>query len=214
MPRLKENKPMRYPMPAATIDAPHIASVEIQKSRFIGWCASIKCAADAEQLIAQARARYPDASHYCSAYIAGPPGEDQAIGFSDDGEPGGTAGRPMYQVLEGSGLGRIACVVTRYFGGTKLGTGGLARAYSQTVSELLDQLLTQQHVPRRHLSLSLTFADEQPARAWLAQHEGTIVAADYHAEGVTLAVDWPLDADTDLAVLDARLSGRLAVDAD
>lgn len=205
---------MRYTMPAARVDAPHTATVEVHKSRFIGWCAAVDVVDDAERLLALARGYYADASHHCSAYIAGPPGEDQAIGFSDDGEPGGTAGRPMYQVLEGSGLGRIACVVTRYFGGTKLGTGGLARAYAQTIRELLTELPTREYVPRRRLALELTFADEQPTRAWLTEHDGEIVAADYHADGVTLRVDWPLDAAVDLAVLDARLSGRLAVHDD
>lgn len=200
---------MRFRMPYATIDSPYEVTLEVKKSQFIGWCAAIDSVDDAQQLIALARERYPDASHHCSAYIAGPPGEDQAIGFADDGEPGGTAGRPMYQVLEGSGLGRIACVVTRYFGGTKLGTGGLARAYSQTVSALLADLPTREYVPRQRLALQLAFADEQPARAWLEEHEGDIVDAEYHAEGVTLAVDWPLDANTTLAELDARLNGRL-----
>lgn len=205
---------MRFAMPAAPVDAPHTATLEIQKSRFIGWCAGIDHVEDAQRLIVRARTHYPDASHHCSAYIAGPPGEDQAIGFSDDGEPGGTAGRPMYQVLESSGLGLIACVVIRYFGGTKLGTGGLARAYGQTASALLAELPTRECVPRRRLSLELTFADEQPARAWLAEHGGEIAAADYHAQGVTLGVDWPLDAEGELGELDARLQGRLVVRGD
>ena len=204
---------MRYPIPAASVDAPHTATIEIQKSRLIGWCSGIDGIDDAQRLIARARERYPDASHHCSAFIAGPPGEDQAIGFSDDGEPGGTAGRPMYQVLDGSGLGRIACVVIRYFGGIKLGTGGLARAYGQTVNELLVDLPTTEYIPRRRIALGLAFADEQPSRDWLARHEGTIAEAAYHAEGVTLAVDWPLDAAADLAELDARLNGRLTVDS-
>ena len=205
---------MRFRMPYATIDSPYEVTLEVKKSQFIGWCAAIDSVDDAQQLIALARERYPDASHHCSAYIAGPPGEDRAIGFSDDGEPGGTAGQPMYRVLEGSGLGRIACVVIRYFGGTKLGTGGLARAYAQTVSALLAELHTREHVPRKRLSLDLTFADEQPARAWLAEHDGEIVAADYHGQGVTLAVGWPLDAGVALDALDARLNGRLVVAGD
>lgn len=205
---------MRYAMPAARVGAPHTATLEIQKSRFIGWCAGIDDVADAERLIALACAHYPDATHHCSAYIAGAPGEDRAIGFSDDGEPGGTAGRPMYQVLEGSGLGRIACVVSRYFGGTKLGTGGLARAYSQTVSALIADLPTREYVPCRRLALGLTFADEQPARSWLAEHDGELLDASYHANGVTLEVNWPLDAGTDLAELDARLNGRLVLPGD
>lgn len=205
---------MRYAIPAARVDAPHTATLEVQKSRFIGWCAAVDDAEDAQRLVARARRHHPEASHHCSAYIAGAPDDDQAIGFADDGEPGGTAGRPMYQVLAGSGLGRIACVVIRYFGGTKLGTGGLARAYAQTVSALIADLPTREYVPRRRLSLRLRFADEQPARAWLAQHEGQIVDAEYHAEGVTLAVDWPRDAAVELGELDARLDGRLTLDAD
>lgn len=203
---------MRYSMPAARVDEPYTKTLEIKKSRFIGWCAGIDGIDDANRLIALARQRHPDASHHCSAWIAGPPGDDQSIGFADDGEPGGTAGRPMYHVLEGSSLGRIACVVIRYFGGIKLGTGGLARAYAQTVSELIAALPTRTYVPRYRLSLGLTFADEQPARAWLTEHEGQIVDSAYHAEGVTLDVDWPLDAQAELAELDARLNGRLSLD--
>ncbi|MES1924185.1 YigZ family protein [Salinisphaera sp. T31B1] len=205
---------MRYPVPAASIDHPHVATLEVQKSRFIGWCASVDDAEQAQQLLTRARRRYPDASHHCSAFIAGAPGEDQAIGFADDGEPGGTAGRPMYQVLHGSGIGRIACVVIRYFGGIKLGTGGLARAYGQTVSEMLATLPRRQYIPRARRSLALTFADEQPARAWLAAHDGTIVDAAYHARGVTLAVDWPLDAGVELAELNTRLEGRIRIVGD
>ncbi|MES1941087.1 hypothetical protein T5B8_12638 [Salinisphaera sp. T5B8] len=200
---------MRFRMPRASLDAPYSVSLEIKKSQFIGWCAAIDRAEEAQRLVALARERYPDATHHCSAFIAGAPGEYQAIGFADDGEPGGTAGRPMYQVLEGSGLGRIACVVIRYFGGIKLGTGGLARAYAQTVSALLADLPTCEYIPRRPLVLELGFADEQPARAWLAEHEGDIVDAAYHAAGVRLTVAWPLDAGVTLAELDARLGGRL-----
>ncbi len=120
----------------------------------------------------------------------------------------------MYHVLEGSGLGRIACVVIRYFGGIKLGTGGLARAYAQTVGTMIAELPTRQVIPRRRVSLDLTFADEHPARAWLTTHEGEIVQATYHAEGVTLDVDWPRDADADFTTLDARLNGRLTLSTD
>ncbi|WP_353221763.1 YigZ family protein [Salinisphaera sp. C84B14] len=201
---------MRFRMPSAPLDDPYSVTLEIRKSQFIGWCAAVAEPDDVPRLISRAREHYPDASHHCSAYIAGPPGEDHAIGFADDGEPGGTAGRPMYQVLEGSGLGRIACVVIRYFGGIKLGTGGLARAYSQTVSALLADLPTREYVPRCRLALELAFADEQPVRAWLAEHEGDVVDAAYHAEGVRLAVAWPLDARSPLTELDARLNGRLS----
>lgn len=203
---------MRYSIPAAGVASPHTASLEIQKSRFIGWCARAPDTATAEALVAAARAQYPDASHHCSAYIAGAPNELQAIGLSDDGEPGGTAGRPMFQAMAGSGIGQIACVVIRYFGGTKLGTGGLARAYAQCVSALLADLPVKTYVPRRQLVLGVGFADEQPARAWLETHEARIVAADYHSAGAALTVAWPYDAAVVLAELDARLGGRLDYD--
>ncbi|ROO30974.1 IMPACT family protein [Salinisphaera japonica] len=203
---------MRYAIPAARVAAPHTATVEVHKSRFIGWCAHAPDIDTARALVAAARAQYPDASHHCSAYIAGAPDEQQAIGFADDGEPGGTAGRPMFQALAGSGLGQIACVVTRYFGGTKLGTGGLARAYAQCVSALLTDLPVAAYVPRQPMVLEMGFADEQAARAWLGAHDGQVVAADYHAAGARLTIAWPCDASVRLAELDARLDGRLSYD--
>ena len=203
---------MRFRMPYATIDSPYEVTLEVKKSQFIGWCAAIDSVDDAQQLIALARERYPDASHHCSAYIAGAPDEQQAIGFADDGEPGGTAGRPMFQALAGSGLGQIACVVIRYFGGTKLGTGGLARAYAQCVSALLADLPVAAYVPRQPMVLEMGFADEQAARAWLGAHDGQVVAADYHAAGARLTIAWPCDASVQLDELDARLDGRLSYD--
>ncbi|QEL12720.1 DUF1949 domain-containing protein [Kushneria phosphatilytica] len=198
-------------MPAVGVDNCHVADIEVNKSRFIGWCAAAKTPEVAQQLVTRARQYYPDASHHCLAFIAGPPGEQQAIGFADDGEPGGTAGRPMYQVLEGSGLGRIACVVTRYFGGTKLGTGGLARAYAQTVSRTLDALPTRLEVPRRKLTLGVDFAAEHLARSWLDEHEGEVLSADYGAEGVLLTIAWPEDGGNDFSELTSRVGGRLSL---
>jgi uncharacterized YigZ family protein len=162
-------------------------------------------------LLSEARRAHPNASHHCSAFIAGPPGEQNAIGFSDDGEPGGTAGRPMFQVLEGAGLGQTGCVVTRYFGGTKLGTGGLARAYAQAVSQALVDLPRREVIERTVLKLKVDFAGEAEARAWLDSQALPVEAVDYRADGVVLTVGWPRDAKVDLAPLQARLRGRLAL---
>lgn len=82
-------------------------------------------------------AEFPDATHHCWAYVIGAPGSTDRVGMSDDGEPHGTAGRPMLTVLLHSGIGEIAAVVTRYYGGTKLGTGGLVKAYGGAVQEAL-----------------------------------------------------------------------------
>ncbi|SDL39130.1 uncharacterized protein, YigZ family [Modicisalibacter muralis] len=202
---------MHYPIPALDAADIHVAEIEIERSRFIAWVCHAPRVAAFEALLARARKTYPDASHHCSAFIAGPPGEQNAIGFSDDGEPGGTAGRPMYQVLDGAGIGQIGCVVTRYFGGTKLGTGGLARAYAQVVHKALESLRLDDFTERTARRLKIDFAGEAEARAWLGERDIPVDAADYDAEGVTLTVGWPLADTHDLAALESRLKGQLSV---
>lgn len=200
---------MRYPVPDLPPGEWTRSELEVERSRFLTWVCRAPDVAAFETLLAEARRRHPDASHHCSAFIAGPPGEQAAIGFSDDGEPGGTAGRPMFQVLEGSGLGQVGCVVTRYFGGTKLGTGGLARAYAQAVAQALEALPRREVVERDPLRLRLDFAGEAEARAWLAEREIPVEAADYDARGVRLTVGWPRDLAVDLSPLASRLRGHL-----
>lgn len=203
---------MGYPIPDLEEGHWHESELEVEKSRFITWLCHAPSVQAFESLLAAARSAYPGASHHCSAFIAGPPGEQQAIGFSDDGEPGGTAGRPMYQVLDGAGIGQVGCVVTRYFGGTKLGTGGLARAYAQAVAEGLEQLPQRDFTPRRSLELRLDFAGEAEARSWLSEQQIPVQDAHYHASGVSLLVGWPTDQDpTCLNGLTSRLKGRLSI---
>ncbi|APE31305.1 IMPACT family protein [Halomonas aestuarii] len=205
---------MRYAVPDLPPGRWHESELEVEKSRFITWVCHAPDTAAFEALLAEARRTHPNASHHCSAFIAGPPGEQNAIGFSDDGEPGGTAGRPMFQVLEGSALGQVGCVVTRYFGGTKLGTGGLARAYSRAVAQALEAVPRREVVERESLRLRVDFAGEAEARAWLADRDVPVEQADYGAEGVLLTVGWPSDAPADLSALESRLRGRLALPDD
>ncbi len=106
-----------------------------KKSRFIGIVRKCETEEEAMDFIEEVRKKYWDARHHCSAFIIGSKGE--LTRCSDDGEPSGTAGRPMLEVLSGSGIKNIAVVVTRYFGGVLLGTGGLVRAYTQAVKEAL-----------------------------------------------------------------------------
>ncbi|KFF49462.1 hypothetical protein GY26_08065 [Gammaproteobacteria bacterium MFB021] len=200
---------MRYAIPALAPGAIHSHNLEIDKSRFITWVAHAPDAAAFDRLLNEARATYPDASHHCSAFIAGAPGEQVAIGFSDDGEPGGTAGRPMFQALEGSGLGQIAVVVTRYFGGIKLGTGGLVRAYTQAVTQALESLPRREFTERHARRVRVGFALEAQARHWLQAHEVPVEAADYDGQGVTLTLAWPADDSLDLGLLAQRLRGEL-----
>ncbi|EPC02818.1 hypothetical protein L861_23680 [Litchfieldella anticariensis FP35 = DSM 16096] len=200
---------MSYPIPDLPAGEWQESELEVERSRFITWVCHAPETSAFERLLAAARQAHPSASHHCSAFIAGPPGEQQAIGFSDDGEPGGTAGRPMYQVLEGSGMGQIGCVVIRYFGGTKLGTGGLARAYSQAVAQALERLATLDFTPRAPLRLKLDFSGEAEARAWLESQDVPIEHVDYGADGVILTVGWPQNTPKNLEPLEARLKGRL-----
>lgn len=202
---------MHYPIPDLACGEWRIAELEVDRSRFIAWLCHAPRVSSFEALLADARNRYPNASHHCSAFIAGPPGEQTAIGFSDDGEPGGTAGRPMFQVLDGAGIGQVGCVVIRYFGGIKLGTGGLARAYSQAVQSALEGLPLRNYTERRPVSLRVDFAGEAEARAWLADMDIPIDTGDYDAQGVILNVAWPRDTAVDLTPLEARLKGRVSL---
>jgi len=118
-----------------TVKAPSSVELVIQKSRFIGQCFPIASEEEALELLTSLRKKYWDATHNCYAYSVGQKGE--IARFSDDGEPGGTAGMPMMDALRGAGVTNVLCVVTRYFGGILLGTGGLVRAYSRSCSEAI-----------------------------------------------------------------------------
>src|SRR5690349_3350547 len=134
----------RYLVPARV----HRVEQEVQKSRFVTTAAPAPTVEEARAFIARVREEFPDATHNCWAYVAGPPGSTAQVGMSDDGEPHGTAGRPMLTVLLHSGVGDICAVVTRYFGGTLLGTGGLVKAYSGGVQLALVDLPTIERVPK------------------------------------------------------------------
>ncbi|GAK29250.1 YigZ family protein, partial [Serratia liquefaciens] len=122
-----------YPIPAGPISV----SEEIKKSRFITLLAPTSGVDAAKAFIQQVRDEHPAARHHCWAFVAGPPTDSQQLGFSDDGEPSGTAGKPILAQLMGSGIGEITAVVVRYYGGIKLGTGGLVRAYGSGVQQAL-----------------------------------------------------------------------------
>ena len=131
---------VRHQIPDLAPGQAHIAQLLVRRSRFlaaIAHCASIE---EARSFIQTQRQHYADAAHNCWAFCAGPPGDTARIACSDDGEPHGTAGRPMLTVLLHSGVGELACVVTRYFGGVKLGTAGLMRAYQDSVRAALAEL--------------------------------------------------------------------------
>lgn len=118
-----------------TIAGPASGEVEIKRSRFLGELTRVESEEHAREIIATARSTYWDARHHCSAFLLGPAQEIQRS--SDDGEPAGTAGAPMLEVLRGAEVSDVVAVVIRWFGGTLLGAGGLVRAYSDAVREAL-----------------------------------------------------------------------------
>lgn len=113
---------------------------EVKRSRFIGWIARATTEEEAREVINAAREEYPDARHHCSAFIVHQDAAQPIERSSDDGEPSGTAGKPMLEVLKGSGMRDVVAVAIRYFGGIKLGTGGLVSAYTESVADTLEHV--------------------------------------------------------------------------
>ncbi|HHY56090.1 MAG TPA: YigZ family protein [Chloroflexi bacterium] len=165
----------RYLVPAAV----HRVEEEIKRSRFITTLAPAPTPDAARAFIADMRAEFPDATHNCWAYVVGPPGSTSQIGLSDDGEPHGSAGRPMLTVLLHAGVGDIVAVVTRYFGGTLLGVGGLVRAYSGGVQLALATLPTVERVPTVMLDVVVDYAAVTPLLRLAPNYEAIIIAQDF-----------------------------------
>ena len=180
--------PLRYPIPAAR----HRVEEVILRSRFITTVAYTPTVKVARAFIDSIRVEYSDATHNCWASLVGPPGSTAQIGFSDDGEPHGTAGRPMLAVLEHSGLGDITAVVTRYFGGALLGKGGLVRAYSGGMKLVLASLPRAEHVPTTDLLVVITYPSVTPLQRLLLSYEAEVVHESY-AANVTYRLRLPVE---------------------
>ena len=178
----------RYPVP---VDR-HLFEEAIQRSRFLTTLAPAGTVAEAVAFIDEMRGRYPDATHHCWAYLVGPPGSSVHVGMSDDGEPHGTAGRPMLHVLHHGGVGDIAAVVTRWYGGTKLGKGGLVRAYSGGVQQALATLPTREKVCFLERFARLPYAHVRTLRRLAGAHEVEITDETYAAD-VTMTLRVPED---------------------
>lgn len=149
-----------------TLAAPAQAELVEKKSRFIGYAAPVESEEAAQTFLQEIRTRHRDATHNCYAYQVGEHNEFQRS--SDDGEPSGTAGRPILEVVKGSGLTNVIVVVTRYFGGTLLGTGGLVRAYSASAAAALAAGEQVRLIPAAELSLTVEYQSWQRLESWLA----------------------------------------------
>ncbi|MEO8881427.1 MAG: YigZ family protein [Gemmatimonadaceae bacterium] len=197
----------RYPVPAAR----HRAEQTIDRSRFICTVQRVRSAADAQEFLREMNDEFADATHNCWAYLVGAPGSTDRIGMSDAGEPHGTAGRPMLVVLQHSGVGDIAAIVTRYYGGTNLGTGGLVKAYGGTVQLALVTMARAERIDYAEMMVVVGYESISVVQQLLLRHEAASLTEDY-GERATFRLRVPVaraEAMRD-ALLDAT-SGRAEV---
>lgn len=165
--------------------------LEVKRSRFIATVARASDRAEAERFVASMRSEFADATHNAYAYVAGRPGSTGDIACSDDGEVAGTAGRPMLNVLQHSDLAEVVAVVTRYYGGTLLGSGGLQRAYSQVLKEALDKLATEALIASCEIQLGFDFALEAAVRRELGRAAAGVLSTEY-GEQVRMQIQLPI----------------------
>jgi uncharacterized YigZ family protein len=149
----------------------------VNKSRFLAWARRTPDEDSALDTIRQAKETYPDATHHCYGFIVGEGGN--TVRFSDDGEPGGTAGMPILQVIQKRGLKSVTVVVTRYFGGIKLGAGGLVRAYGNAAGEALDAAGVAEVLTCPAGRLTVEYGDYGTVEHWLSVQGVPVTGVEY-----------------------------------
>ena len=190
-------------MSTYTILAEAVESITEEKnSDFLTFLHPVTSREEAMLQVEQYRKKYPDANHVCWAYVIGNTRQPQTQAFSDDGEPSGTAGKPMLHVLTEREVGNSLAVVVRYFGGVKLGAGGLVRAYSAAVSTAVGRAQLIAVTPSIQLQVTVDFAKETKIRHIVNQYQGHILQVDY-ATHVTLEIS--------LAAADAELFSQQVI---
>ncbi len=172
-----------YKVPANDV----MAELKVKGSRFIAQVFHVSSREEAEQVYDRVKKKYHNATHNCFAYRI----DSDQFRYSDDGEPSGTAGKPILQALDGHELLEALCVVTRYFGGTKLGTGGLIRAYGGVAELALEKLTVRVKVRTVRYRLQLPYEQEPLIRRLLNNLDAAIVSVDYE-RGVTLVAAVPV----------------------
>jgi uncharacterized YigZ family protein len=180
--------PAGHLVPAATSRAEQT----IRRSRFIAAVGRADDPDTAARFVQAIRGEFPDATHHCWAFVAGPPGSTASVGMSDDREPHGSAGRPMLAVLLHSGIGNVVAVVTRYYGGTNLGVGGLVRAYSSTLQLAVEKLPLSRRVDSADLSVVVDYASVDALRRLVPAFHGAVVDETFGTE-VGLRVRLPTE---------------------
>ena len=180
------------------------ARLEIKKSEFIAYAYPVTSRDDAMFHVEQLREQYADARHHCWAYIIGDPNNTTSAGFDDDGEPNGTAGKPILNVLQHKSIGNVIIIVVRYFGGIKLGAGGLTRAYAGSAQAAVDQMTLSPYVPLLQVQILAEFATEAQCRYVIDSLSGHIDEVHYSKQVTLTATLAAADIDS--------LKERLAMD--
>jgi uncharacterized YigZ family protein len=206
-PRIVVTDDSRYLVPGAR----HRVEQTIDRSRFICTVQRVSSPHDAQEFLREMNEELASATHNCWAYLIGAPGSTDRIGMSDAGEPHGTAGRPMLTVLQHSGVGDIAAIVTRYYGGTNLGTGGLVKAYGGTVQLALATLPRVERIDYTEIVVIVGYESISAVQQLLSRFEATSLGAAYD-EKATFRLRVPVASVESLrdALLDAT-SGRAEV---
>ncbi|HNX45633.1 MAG TPA: YigZ family protein [Anaerolineaceae bacterium] len=163
--------------------------IQVVNSHFIASLSPARTIDEARAFQKEIKARYPDATHHVPAFVIGH-GNAVVAHCSDDGEPSGTAGRPALAVLQGSGLGNVAVVVTRYFGGTKLGTGGLVKAYGDAVREVLKLVKRGVQIPTLTVGVETPYPFYEQVRRLALQNQAEIQDTTFEVS-VTLVLRFP-----------------------
>ncbi|MBW4933982.1 IMPACT family protein [Marinobacter sp. F4206] len=164
-----------YPVPAGYLER----ETEVKKSRFIARVAPVCSRDEVKVWLEQAHRDHPDARHICWAYQIGRPGSAAEAAMNDDGEPSGTAGKPILNVIQHKDMGDVLVMVVRYFGGIKLGAGGLVRAYAGAAESVLSAVERVVQQPMIPADVVMGFADEQPVRHWCEVHGAVLESVEY-----------------------------------
>jgi uncharacterized YigZ family protein len=167
----------RYPIPAGEART----ELKVKNSRFIGRAGYTPSVEAAKNFVERVKAEEPDGTHAVYAFAIGH-GAAVTHGMSDAGEPSGTAGRPALAVVKGSGLGDVTVVIVRYFGGTKLGTGGLVKAYTETTQQVLAALPVTEKVEWHSVRMTIPYAFYEPIKRLIEGHQGQIDTEEFAAE--------------------------------
>ena len=164
-----------YPVPAGFLER----ETEVKKSRFIARVYPVSSRDEVRDRVAEAQRDFPGARHVCWGYQLGRPGSAAEAGMNDDGEPSGTAGRPILSVIQHKDMGDVLVIVIRYFGGIKLGAGGLVRAYAGAAEQVLSSVERVVSQPMMTADIEFDFALEQPLRHWCDGHGAQVENVRY-----------------------------------